>query len=299
MTRALITGGAGFIGSNLVRRLLVEDFLVGVLVRPDSDLWRIRDVLPKIKILYADIADKNSVAKIISEFRPEGIFHLAASNIMHGRIASEEEVIKTNVLGVLNLAETASKISGLKFFINTGTFLEDYAKEIYSATKLLATRYISAVALSKNLPALTIRIFTPYGPYIQKGRLVEAIISKALKNEPIVLTSPKVTRDFIFVQDLVEFYLEAAKTAEAHKGRVFNAGSGKAISLKELSELVLRLTDSKSTVEWGKFKTVGYDNERWEADIRETRAAFSWRPRHSLEEGIKKTIERMREFNKI
>lgn len=283
-------------GSSLVRKVLQKKWEAHILSRADGDLKNIKDLLGNITLHYGALEDFAKLKNIIEKIRPDGIFHLAASTLMQGRTAAEEEVINANVLGTLNLTKAARAIPNLKFFINTGTFLEFEAPEIYSATKLLNTKLVESLAKREEFPGITLLIFTPYGPYIQPGRLVRAVIENALKNEPIVLTNPSVTRDFIFVEDLADLYLVASEHAGQYKGKVFNAGTGVATSLAQLVECVLKLTSSKSEIKWGAFKAVGYDSERWQADISETLASFDWRPTHSLEKGISKTIEWIRKL---
>jgi dolichol-phosphate mannosyltransferase len=264
-----------------------------VLVRRNADLSRLQDILESVTVHQGDIADKERVAEIIGEVQPQGIYHLAASTLMQGKTAGEEELISINVQGTLNLVEAAFRVPQLQYFINTGTFLETAqggVPELYSATKLLATKYIESIAKSKDFPGVTLRVYTPYGPGIQTSRLVEALIAKALTHSPISLTSPQVTRDFIFVEDLADLYIEAAQNVQKCKGRIFNAGSGQATSLEDLSALVLRLTNSKSTIEWGRFKTVGYDAEYWQADMSDVFSEFAWRPKYTMESGLIKTI---------
>ncbi len=299
----LITGAAGFIGSHLVRRLVETDHGVSVLVKPDSNLARIEDVLPKLKCVEGDMLDLESIKRCIDQIQPSGIFHLAASNIQSGKTAGDEDVVRTNILGMKNLL-VASIGLPYDFFIQTGSFLEYGMKtlpmretdiceptELYSMTKLAATLLGQAIGRTKGKPIVSFRIFTPYGPAMQKGRLVEQVISRALKNEEIPLTKPEVTRDFIYVSDIVDLLIEGMTKGKEHPGEIFNAGGGRAVSLQELTDEVLRQTASKSIVRWNAFPAVLYDTATCQADMKKTQEIFVWRPKHSLQEGIRETVE--------
>lgn len=300
--KILITGAAGFVGSHLTRACIMKGYDVSLLLKPSSDTSRIQDILSEVRVVSGDLTDASRLKDIMEEVKPKGIFHLAASTVMSGKTASPDEVIKSNILGTVNLMNAASD-ARMDFFVNSGTFLE-YApqkralkesdpsepSELYSISKLSGTMYGKAVSRSKNLPIITLRVFTPYGPSLQKGRLVYEMIMHALKNKEIALTDPSTTRDFIFVEDLVNCYLAAAEKAKEYPGEIFNAGSGNATTLEELVKLVLSLTDSKSRAVWGKTPSV-YDASLWQADMEKTFSSFVWRPEHDLKQGLEKTIE--------
>ncbi|OGH72437.1 MAG: hypothetical protein A2921_04115 [Candidatus Magasanikbacteria bacterium RIFCSPLOWO2_01_FULL_43_20b] len=306
----LVTGAAGFIGSNLVKRLVADGRQVCVLVKPSTNLARIQELLPKITCCRADLLDFDGLKRELEEIRPQGVFHLAASNIQSGVTAEDSEVAETNILGTRNLLQALGGIN-YDFFINLGSFLEYGPKsgpikeselcappELYSITKLAATLYGQAVARRDNKPIITFRLFTPYGPAVQPGRLIYEVITRALRNEEISLTQPKVARDFIFVEDLIELLLEAKDKAKNYQGEIFNAGSGQAITLESVVNEVLKITGSKSRINWGAFKSVAYDNEFWQADLSKTCANFAWRPTHTLSSGLIETIDWFKKFAK-
>lgn len=297
----LVTGATGFIGTNLTYYLTKNGFTVHALVRKNSDRTCLKTIYNKIRFYTTDLSDFNQL-KIISQINPSGVFHLAAANLMSGQRPRDDILIKTNFIGTINLIKALNNVN-YSFFINAGSFLEygfhnkpikesDTCSppEFYSLTKLSSTLYCQQAAKIYNKPILTFRIFTPYGPFIQKGRLVEQIISRALANQDIILTKPTITRDFIYVDDIVRLFLEASKKASLLQGGIFNLGSGKMTSIESLCNYILKKTKSKSKVMWDSFKTVSYDSDRWQADMQKTLNQFRWRPKYDLESGINKTI---------
>lgn len=304
MEKAIVTGAAGFIGSALAKRLAGMGIETHAFVRPGSATERLAGAGTVIHEL--DLTEAEEVVYQVSSVPSATIFHLAASNIMSGIAAPAKALLATNVLGTDALLRGALE-SGSPAFISTGSFLEYGPKnvplaeemrcdppEIYSITKLAGTLLVQDAA-AHGLPTVAFRLFTPYGPGIQKGRLMYEVVAKALKNEPITLTRPSVTRDFIFVEDIVDALLEASAHGSEHAGQIYNLGSGNKTSLKELAEEVLTRTGSQSELAWGSAPAVAYDTDTWQADMSKTFAAFAWRPKHSLSQGIDATIAWLKE----
>lgn len=298
----LVTGGAGFIGSHLARRLLRDGRRVAVLIKNTTDTRRINDVLDSVTVVESDIADYEGLKKLLGGLNPLGVFHCAASNIKSGVAAPEDELIKVNVGGTAHLLKALEGID-YKFFINSGSYLEYGTKEkpfeekdicepleIYALTKLAATLYCQSVARGAGKPIVTFRIFSPYGPEMERGRLIYEVVRHALENEEISLTRPETSRDFIFIEDIVDLYVEAMDKAVGLKGEIFNLGGGHAVTLKELVETALRLTDSKSAVKWGGAKAVSYDRGCQEANMEKTFSVFDWRPERDIDAGIVEMI---------
>ncbi|MES2087653.1 MAG: NAD-dependent epimerase/dehydratase family protein [Patescibacteria group bacterium] len=304
----LVTGGTGFVGSHLVHALVERGFEVHVLARPASNFWRLEGIISKISVHHGDLSDKASIEKIVKKIKPKGIFHLGVASVVSGVGADNGTIIATNVLGTINLFEATASLP-YDFFVSMGSFLEYGFKdhpiaeseicqpgELYGVTKLAATLYGQALARAQNKPIVTLRLFTPYGPANEKERLTSKIIAQALAGKEIALTRPTVSRDFVFVSDVVELLLEAADKAEKYKGEIFNIGSGVRTSIGDVVSHILQKTQSKSEVKWGTFRSVSYDSDVWQADMTETFSHFSWRPKVSLHAGLDRTIEHFKKF---
>lgn len=297
----VVTGGAGFVGSHLVERLRREGATVAVVARQHSDLGRIHALRSEVALHRCDLADRRAVARLVDTIRPVGVFHLAASNIVSGVTAADEDVVAANVMGTANLLAALSRHE-YQFFVGAGSFLEYGGKtralaesdvcepgELYSITKLAGT-LLTRAAGRQGKPTVVFRIFTPYGPRIQPGRLVHELIARALRGEAIRLTQPGVTRDFIFVDDVVDLLMFGMRRAADVRGEIFNAGTGQAVTLGTLVAAVLKITGSRSRIEWNAFRTVAYDDARWQADMTKTFSTFPWRPRHDLASGLAATV---------
>ncbi|MFA6050273.1 MAG: SDR family NAD(P)-dependent oxidoreductase [Candidatus Paceibacterota bacterium] len=301
----LVTGAAGFVGSHLVKRLVQEGAKVHLILRSDSSKERLQEIIRSVVIHEADITDTEEMKKILADVRPNGIFHLAAKSQHWGFTPSAEDLFNSNILATVKFMEAATQ-EEIDFFINTGTAVEvgvktepiredDFCEpaDLYSISRLPATLYGQSLG-KKGKPVVTIRIFTPYGPFVQKGKIIHEVISKALCGEPIPLTSPKVNRDFIYIDDLVELYISAAIRAKTLAGEVLNGGTGKSTSLEELAQSVLKYTGSKSTVSWSN-EGASYDSGLWQADMSKVFKLLSFKSEIGLDQGLQKTIGWFRE----
>lgn len=310
-TRVLITGGAGFIGSHLARALVRDGREVHLFLREHSDTRRIKDIVPSLNIHTVDLTREKEVQTAVEKVRPSGIFHLAVSTIASGVTASADELIQTNIAGTVHLVRALQKME-YDYLVTAGSFLEygikhESAKEsdiceppeLYAVTKLAATLFCRATAREYKKPIVMLRLFTPYGPNIQEERLIAKIILNALRGEDIKLTRPKIARDYVYVDDIVACFLEAARHAQEFGGEIFNVGSGTPTSIAELVKYIVEKTGSQSGIRWHAFPSVSYDSDLWCADMSKTFSNFSWRPRVSLEQGLDKTIAWARAFYQL
>lgn len=291
--KILVTGGTGFIGSNLIRRLIQEGAETFALVRETSNFWRLNDVLDRVHLHEGNLTDTEKIKQILGEINPDGIFHLGATTIMQGVIAEPGNVEEVNFKGTKNLLESWNP--NCKFFINTGTFSDISGTDEYAKSKFEATRFCSDFGKSTEKPVVTLRLFAPYGPFIQRGRLIFAVLTDAMKGVDIKMSSLDITRDFIFVDDLIDLYFAAAEYAKENAGEVFDAGNGIAKTLKEVVENALIITLSKSKVIWGSLAKLSYDSGKTQADIAKTTSRLGWTPKTTLFLGMQKTYEWLRE----
>lgn len=306
MSRVLVTGAAGFVGVNLTRSLLASGNEVFIFLRPQSKTWRLADILPKLKVYSVDLADAEAVKKAAAEIQPDYVYHLAT----YGGYPSQKDTkltLETNVFGTLNLLQ-ALENSSLKKFINIGSSseygLKDEAMKVtdflepttpYGVAKACQTHLATYFAKQKGLPVTTLRFFSVYGPYEEKGRLFTALMIGAIQNQPVELSSPLPRRDFVFVGDAVEACQKAAENSSA-AGEIFNVGSGQDYSLGEAVELAEKAVNQKLTIKWGAAEGRSFDaGRKWVGDIKKTKELLGWQPRHSFNDGLLKTYEWYRE----
>ncbi len=304
--RALVTGATGFVGSHLTRRLVHEGLDVHILRREGSDFWRMQDVLPRVTSHVADLRDPGSLRAAVTAARPDYVFHLAAATVVAGATDAASDLININLLGTVTLIE-ACEATGYRSMVTTGDSFEYSPSRgrlsestgccptaLHGITKLAATHYAQALARERGGPILTLRLFSTYGPADHPRRLVPRIIAGALAGTDLPLSRPDIARDWVYIDDLVDLYLEAATHAKDLAGGVFNAGSGVLGSIADVVAMILRLTGSGAVPRWGTFEAPLHDDYPWVADPTLTFSRFAWRPQTSLEDGLARTIAAIR-----
>ena len=300
--RIFITGGAGFIGSHIARRAVRDGYDVHLLLKSSTNRWRLEDIASSVRFHEADLLDEKRLRDIVQKVEPQVIIHCAVSNIYGGASGSEEELFQTNFSGVLNLYRATQDLA-YECFINTGTsseygFRAGPMKEndicepasAYGIFKLAATLYGQLLARTYNKPIITLRLFSPYGPYDDMRRFIMVAAAAALNGMPLNLTSPMIARDYIYIDDVVDLYFECIAKAREVMGQVFNVGTGKQSTLGDVIVGIERVAGLKMEKTQGQIKGAPYDTNHWVADMTKTFNQFAWRPKTSLEEGLKKTF---------
>lgn len=303
--RFLVTGAAGFVGSVLVRRLVAEGHDVHVLLKPSSNVWRIRELLPSLQVHHVDLSDEAALKALAVKVKPEVIYHLAA----HGAYPFQSDpdgIIATNFLGTWNLAKATAAID-YEVFVNTGSSSEygfkDFAmretdllepNSYYSVAKCAQTLLCQHFAHVEKRPITTFRLFSAYGPYEEPTRLVPTVISRSLRGESLKLVSPDIARDFVYVEDVVEAYLSIEKLSKL-SGEIVNIGTGVQHTVKDVVDSVLKHTGSKVACEWGGMAQRVWDARTWVADATKSMRLLGWRPRVTLDDGLARTVSWARE----
>ncbi|MDP2647773.1 MAG: GDP-mannose 4,6-dehydratase [Candidatus Yanofskybacteria bacterium] len=309
MKKVLITGGTGFVGSNFVYKFLELKDEVHLLVRPEAKFWRIEPVKNRVKLHNVDITKENDVEKFISELKPDFILHFATYGAYQGIQQDVGMTVQTNVLGTINLLRACAK-TGFSCFINTGSSSEygekDHAiredeilepNNLYGVTKAAATMYAHFLAKKENLPLVTMRLFSVFGPYEEPVRLMPALVRAALRGERFEAPSPSIVRDFIFIEDVIGAYLKAIERIDSIKGQIFNIASGEEHSIRESVETVEKISDIKIEASYGKVLPRQEEPKMWVADITKAKTQLNWKPTHSFSGGLSKFITWTRENN--
>jgi NAD dependent epimerase/dehydratase len=309
--RVLVTGADGFIGSHLTEALLNLGASVTALCLYNStDSFGWIDELPcaaysNLTAVRGDIRDAAFVRRIIEV--QDVVFHLAALIAIPYSYVAPQSYVDTNVLGTINVLETA-RDSGVKRVIHTSTS-EVYGSAItlpideghplhgqspYSASKIGADMMAEAFARSFDLPVAILRPFNTFGPRQSERAIIPTLIRQILDPACTLLQvgDTSTIRDFTFVDDTVAAFLSLGSASDVVFGRPYNAGSGKAVSIEELLELVFSLS--------GNEKLVMQDRERMRPCESEVRALLAdsshltaltgWEPRITLRDGLSRTI---------
>lgn len=281
----LLTGGTGFLGSNILKKVVDLGATVVLLVRGTSKFSRIKNLLSQVELKYIE---KTDLEKLFEEYKIDTVIHCATN---YGRNhASPISVIESNLLLPLKILQIGAD-AGLSCFINTDTIL-DKRVNYYSLSKNQFKDWLGFY--SDRMLCVNVALEHFYGPDDDKTKFVSWIIDSMLTPVDVLeLTLGKQKRDFIYIDDVVEAFSAIIKASTfKSKGFIpYEIGSGNAVSIRELVIKIKELTGNTATRL--KFGALPYrENEVMfsKTDLTNIKA-LGWAPGVLLDSGLKKTIE--------
>lgn len=309
--RVLVTGAGGFIGSHLVERLVELGASVRAFVHYNAlGSWGWLDYSPhreRIEVVMGDLTDRDLVFRAARNV--EVIFHLAALIAIPYSYQAPASYIRTNIEGTLNILLAArdlkiprlvhtstSEVYGTARYVPIDENHPLQGQSPYSATKIAADKLAESFYCSYGVPLVIVRPFNTYGPRQSTRAVIPTIITQCLTGNTVYLGHLHPTRDLNYVSDTVEGFLRAA-SAENALGETINLGSGREISIEDLALLIARLIGKEVRLETDEQRRRPQKSEveRLLADNSKAKRLLNWQPRVSLEEGLIRTINWMRE----
>ncbi len=302
----LVTGAGGFIGSHLTERLVELGAHTRALVHYNSaNTWGWLDASPlkaDIEVVAGDIRDVDHLRQIVRGV--DVVFHLAALIAIPYSYETPRAYVHTNVEGTLNVLQ-AARDADIGRVVHTSTS-EVYGtartvpideqhplqgQSPYAASKIGADKLAEAFHLSFGLPVATLRPFNTYGPRQSARAVIPTLISQALTQPEVRLGNLTPARDFNYVEDTVEGFIRIAE-CDAAIGEVVNVGSGQEIGIGDLARTILELlgTDKPIVTEAQRVRPQGSEVDRLCADPQKARRLLGWQPRHTLRDGLVRTI---------
>lgn len=308
-TPVLVTGAGGFIGSHLSERLVREGARVRAFVRYNSrgDEGQLdhvpAEVRAEIEVVMGDLKDPETVRRALRG--REVVFHLGAVVAIPYSYLSPLDFIQTNVLGTAHVLAAALD-AGVRRVVHTSTS-EVYGtaryvpideghplqgQSPYAASKIAADALAESFYRAFGLPVVTIRPFNTFGPRQSARAIIPAIIVQALSGEVVRLGALHPSRDFTYVEDIVDGFLRVGEV-EGVTGRVFNLGSGRETAVEDLVGIIgQHLGKALSIqVETRRLRPPASEVERLLADASQAHQVLDWWPRTPLEDGLAATIE--------
>jgi nucleoside-diphosphate-sugar epimerase len=299
--KVLVTGGAGFIGSNLTKHLMGDRHEVTVLDNLSSGYARNIEALPGVDFVQGDIRDEDSVRQVTAGRNI--VFHLAASVGNKRSIDDPHSDAEINVIGTLRVLEAARKAGVRKVVISSSAGIfgelktlpisEDHPAEPdspYGASKLCAEKQGLAYAKLYGLEVVCLRYFNVYGPsqrFDAYGNVIPIFVFQMLRGEPVTIFGDgEQTRDFVNVRDVVQANIKAAM-APGVSG-AFNIGSGTRIGINDLVERLRAASGLNPVVRHGPPRAGDVRDSL--ADICAARKAFGFEPAVTMDEGVPEYI---------
>ncbi len=318
--RVLVTGGLGFIGSNLAARLVESGAVVTIvdnmIPRLGGNLFNVKEIADRIHINFSDVRDEHSMDYLVKG--QEIIFHLAGQVNHVDSIRNPIQDLDINCRGTLVLLESCRKYNREAKIVFSGTrgeygasvklpVAEDHPtnpKGIYAVTNLSAEKMVLVYHDVHEIQGACLRITNTYGPRHQMAHdeygVVNWFVRKAVDGETIpVFGDGRILRDFLFVDDAVDCFMEVAQCPKAY-GEVFNVGTGIPFSFIDLAKRIVSIAGT------GEVSFTEFTKERKEVepgdyytDISKIRKTVGWEPRTDLDVGLRKTIEFYRKHRGI
>ncbi len=315
MNTVLVTGGAGFIGSQLIKRLLDEgNRVICVDNLRTGSKHNIQSFLanPLFTYIEHDVTDADIVSKLPQE-KIDAIYHLASPaspNAKSSRsyIAFPIETLSTNSVGTHHMLEVAKAHKAKFLYTSTSEIYGNPAvspqpetyfgnvnpngiRSVYDEAKRFGEAITFAYLRKYDLDVRIVRLFNTFGPNMQKddGRVVSNLINQALTNTTLtVYGDGNQTRSFCYVSDMIEALMLAMFSAGT-KGEVMNLGNPDERTVKQIAELIKKMTGSSADISYEPLPQD--DPMQRKPDISKAKRILNWEPKVSLDEGLQKTIE--------
>ena len=312
MKKIIVTGGLGFIGSNLIELLLKKNFYVINIDKGtySSNFYNTKDFIKskKYKFIKLDIANKK-IGKIFKRFKPSGIFNLAAETHVDRSIDSPGNFIQSNIVGVYNLLECfkifSRKNKSKLIHISTDEVYGDVLKgrtdenhpyqpsSPYAASKAASDHLVSSYIRTYNLPAIVTNCSNNYGPKQHPEKLIPKLIYNIMNNRPLPIYGKGTNcREWIYVKDHCEALIKVFEKGKI--GEFYNIGSNKNLNNLQVTKELLK--NSKKIISLGKKVKINFVKDRPGHDIRyalnsnKIKKKLKWRPKTNFSKGIQLTI---------
>ena len=315
MQKILVTGGLGFIGSNLIRKLIEKKYFVINVdkVSYASNFYNLKDVLKNnnYKFFKSDIGNIKKIRKILKYYKPKCIFNLAAETHVDRSIEKPENFIISNIIGTLNLLECFKEFSiknkNSKFVhISTdevygdvlkGRSLENdayFPSSPYAASKASSDHLVYSYIKTYKIPAIITNCSNNYGPRQHPEKLIPKLIYNIISNRPLpIYGKGKNSREWIYVDDHCDALIKVFKKGKI--GEFYNIGSNVNLTNLEVTKKILSISKKKINI-GKKVKIIfvkdrpGHDT-RYAINSRKIKLKLNWKKKINFNEGIKKTLD--------
>ncbi len=320
-----ILGAGGFVGFNLLQKILsYRKDVFGVFSDPKKN-WRLqKKPTPLQNVVKCDILNGGEVKAIISRIKPKTVFNLAA----YGAYSTQKDIdriYQTNFNSTYNLIEELKKY-GFSAYVHAGSQSEyglnssgpSEGDELipnshYAISKTAASYMVKYYGKIEKLPVIHLRFYSIYGPWEESNRLIPTLIREVKNRRLPKFVDPNISRDFVYVDDVVEAMIiiaekfgkdrltsaniryqknsdrsEKSDDKESLYGETFNVCTGRKTTIKELAYLVKKLFKIKEEPKFGSMKNRDWDVRDWYGNPKKIQKVFGWKAQTSLKEGLEK-----------
>ena len=299
---ALVTGASGYIGTRLVRKLLVCDYRIIAFDMRFSTSFT-EEFGTAVKCVEGDILDEEMIAGIFEAEGVEYIYHMAGLKNRTNKVEEFSLLNKVNYGGALSVLSAAVKYGKIKHIVMMGT-TEEYGSAIapfteetqelpnsaYGLSKVSATKLARLFHNQYKVPVTVLRPSITYGPGQGVEMFLPAMIDTLVKGQPFKMSPGEQVRDFLYIDDLVEAIIACCEEPRL-EGDIVNVASGVSLQLKQVAEHVAKMLDKEDLLEVGAIPYRGFEIMNYSINIEKILKLSSWRPTTSFEDGLRITID--------
>jgi len=301
--RVLVTGGAGFIGSEVTSQLLKKGAFVTILDNFSSGKKEYLPKNKKLKIVKGDITDEKISTKAIKD--NEIVINLAALPFIPDSFYFPTDFFNVNTIGSVNMILQSVRSKSVESFVQISTsevygtaqyvpMDEDHPTaphSTYAVSKLAADRAAFTLHKENGFPTVVIRPFNSFGPRFTEPYIIPEVMNQILSGSPyITLGNVNSSRDFTYVSDTADAIIKSAVTKKAI-GEIINVGFGKDISILELVKKIGKVAKKKIEIKYDESRERPYDVNRLICNNKKAKKILNWKPKISTEKGLKITFE--------
>jgi dolichol-phosphate mannosyltransferase len=298
----VVFGASGFIGANLFEQLFRTRQDVYALTHDATKAWRLKLLdVPAENVIHCDILSNTSIQDVFSRIKPKTIFNLAA----YGAYSKQKNVTltyETNVLGTVNILENCTPDmvyihagSSSEYGFNCTAPKESDPVEPnshYAVSKVSAAYTLEYYARLHQLKTLNLRLYSIYGGWEEPDRLIPRLVEEARSGKFPPLVSPDISRDFVYVDDCVDAFVQAAlRVTPAISGRSYNIATGQKTTMRELADVTRQTFGMTQEPVWGSMANRNWDLADWYGDPTAAQTDLGWLATTSLSDGLRKTAD--------
>ena len=298
----LVTGGCGFIGSEIVKQLSLAGANVTIIDNLSSGKEKYIQGLSNVKLITADLLDDHAIESVVKD--KEYVINNAALPFIPDSYHFPKKFFDVNVNATISLALSVIKEKKAKRFVHISSS-EIYGtarytpmdenhhtipQSTYAVSKLAGERVIFTMHKEHNLPAVIIRPFNSFGPNITQPYIIPEIISQIMKGDVVKLGNLNAKRDLTYVSDTAKGII-LSLVKEGVIGEVINVGSQRSYSIKDLVNLISEIMGKKVSIEIDPSRFRPYDVDSLVCNFERANRLLGWKPEITIREGLEKTIE--------
>jgi len=305
--RPLVTGAAGFVGANLVRRLQASGVDVVACARPGSDQWRLARV--ECDVRSVDLADAAAITELVDAVAPDVIVNAAA----HGAYSWQTDfaaMLTVNVAAVDHLVELSVE-RGISL-VHLGSSSEYGRQPVpptelarpdpnsqYAITKLAGAQLVCDAVARRGLLGVVLRLYSVYGPWEEPARLMPTLAAAMVESRLPPLVDPNIARDFVHVDDVVDLIITwMTAPVIVDNLPIVNVGSGTQTTLRDLVDTACTIATIDAEPDWGSMPNRSWDTTVWQADPSRAEQLFGWHASTSIEAGLRSLMSFVREHGR-